>query len=240
MRPHDVRERPRLSRTPPRGSRARRRVGFLYPFLGECGRRSAERLMRDVAASILRKGARTPTRCASGSRPKNRGDRAAIAAIARANSRAGGRLLLFGNGGSATDATDWALDCVEPPAAAGAVFRRFRSRRAGNHHGDRQRRRDARSCSSRQLIAQSRPHDVAVALSTSGGSRTSWRRWKRRGSAATRPSRCSATTVARSSGAASPTSRSSFRCDFIPRIQEAQARDLPHVASRDGLVRDGA
>ena len=27
----------------------------------------------------------------------------------------GGRLLLFGNGGSATDATDWALDCVSPP-----------------------------------------------------------------------------------------------------------------------------
>ena len=28
----------------------------------------------------------------------------------------GGKLILFGNGGSATDANDWALDCVAPPA----------------------------------------------------------------------------------------------------------------------------
>ena len=28
----------------------------------------------------------------------------------------GGKLILFGNGGSATDANDWALDCVMPPA----------------------------------------------------------------------------------------------------------------------------
>ena len=30
--------------------------------------------------------------------------------------RRGGKLILFGNGGSATDANDWALDCVLPPA----------------------------------------------------------------------------------------------------------------------------
>ena len=28
----------------------------------------------------------------------------------------GGKLILFGNGGSATDANDWAIDCVLPPA----------------------------------------------------------------------------------------------------------------------------
>ena len=27
----------------------------------------------------------------------------------------GGKLILFGNGGSATDANDWAIDCVLPP-----------------------------------------------------------------------------------------------------------------------------
>ena len=29
--------------------------------------------------------------------------------------RRGGKLILFGNGGSATDANDWAIDCVAPP-----------------------------------------------------------------------------------------------------------------------------
>ena len=28
----------------------------------------------------------------------------------------GGKLIIFGNGGSATDANDWAIDCVMPPA----------------------------------------------------------------------------------------------------------------------------
>ena len=27
----------------------------------------------------------------------------------------GGKLIMFGNGGSATDANDWAIDCVSPP-----------------------------------------------------------------------------------------------------------------------------
>ena len=31
----------------------------------------------------------------------------------------GGKLILFGNGGSATDANDWAIDCVLPPAGFG-------------------------------------------------------------------------------------------------------------------------
>ncbi len=30
--------------------------------------------------------------------------------------RQGGKLILFGNGGSATDANDWAIDCVAPPS----------------------------------------------------------------------------------------------------------------------------
>ncbi len=30
--------------------------------------------------------------------------------------RRGGKLIIFGNGGSATDANDWAIDCVAPPA----------------------------------------------------------------------------------------------------------------------------
>ena len=30
--------------------------------------------------------------------------------------RRGGKLIIFGNGGSATDANDWAIDCIAPPA----------------------------------------------------------------------------------------------------------------------------
>ena len=41
--------------------------------------------------------------------------REAAAAIRERLAR-GGKLILFGNGGSATDANDWALDCVAPPA----------------------------------------------------------------------------------------------------------------------------
>ncbi len=40
----------------------------------------------------------------------------------------GGKLILFGNGGSATDANDWAIDCVLPPSRLRARFPRFRFR----------------------------------------------------------------------------------------------------------------
>ena len=40
---------------------------------------------------------------------------AAAALAIRERLRRGGKLMLFGNGGSATDANDWALDCVCPP-----------------------------------------------------------------------------------------------------------------------------
>jgi D-sedoheptulose 7-phosphate isomerase len=33
----------------------------------------------------------------------------------------GGKLILFGNGGSATDANDWMLDCILPPAGCRPV-----------------------------------------------------------------------------------------------------------------------
>ena len=83
--------------------------------------------------------------------------------------RAGGTLILFGNGGSATDANDWALDCVGAaqglPADAGDLARSG----ARDPERDRQRHRPE-AIFLRQLIAQARPADVAVAISTSGGS----------------------------------------------------------------------
>ena len=33
----------------------------------------------------------------------------------------GGKLIIFGNGGSATDANDWAIDCIQPPERRQAI-----------------------------------------------------------------------------------------------------------------------
>jgi D-sedoheptulose 7-phosphate isomerase len=93
----------------------------------------------------------------------------AIDAIA-AELHTGGKLILFGNGGSATDATDWALDCVMPedgsqpiPAISLALEPAILTAVANDVGTE--------VIFLRQLIAQARPHDVAVALSTSGGSK---------------------------------------------------------------------
>ncbi|RPJ77641.1 MAG: SIS domain-containing protein, partial [Acidobacteria bacterium] len=76
----------------------------------------------------------------------------------------------FGNGGSATDANDWAIDCVAPPrglhpvpAVSLAMEPATISAIANDVGSD--------VIFLRQLIAHAEPGDVAVAISTSGGSR---------------------------------------------------------------------
>ena len=82
----------------------------------------------------------------------------------------GGKLILFGNGGSATDANDWAIDCVAPPAGYRPIPAISLSLEPANSP-----RSPTTSAPTsiflRQLIAHARPDDVAVAISTSGGSR---------------------------------------------------------------------
>jgi D-sedoheptulose 7-phosphate isomerase len=140
---------------------------FLYPFLGSA-QPNADAIVADVADSILAKA--RDARALRDQVAVRAGEVAdAVYAIA-SELKAGGKLILFGNGGSATDATDWALDCVMPeddsapipavslslePAVLTAV---------ANDVG-------TEVIFLRQLIAQARPHDVAVALSTSGGSK---------------------------------------------------------------------
>jgi D-sedoheptulose 7-phosphate isomerase len=82
----------------------------------------------------------------------------------------GGKLILFGNGGSATDANDWTIDCVAPPAGWRPVPAVSLSLEPANISAI------ANDVGTdviflRQLIAQARPGDVAIAISTSGGSR---------------------------------------------------------------------
>ena len=88
-------------------------AGFLYPFLGQ-QKQPTEDLLAEVAASI-----RLKVQDDAGLRAQVAAEQAeAIGATAHAIWQCvqrGGKLILFGNGGSATDANDWALDCVCPP-----------------------------------------------------------------------------------------------------------------------------
>ena len=52
--------------------------------------------------------------------------------------RRGGKLILFGNGGSATDANDWAIDCVAPPNGCRPIPADFAVDGTSQHHCDRQ------------------------------------------------------------------------------------------------------
>lgn len=133
--------------------------GFLYPFLGS-REPAVDDVLADVAASTLRKGADTVAL-------RRTIDSDAVAACARAVGkalRAGGRLLAFGNGGSATDAQDAAADALQAgwPAisltAASATITAV-----GNDVG-------FENVFARQLIPLGRPGDVALAFSTSGSS----------------------------------------------------------------------
>ena len=140
-------------------------AAFLYPFLG--AGTSVDRA--SVARSIVAKasdGERLRERVAA--QQSNAIAAAAIAITERLGR--GGRLLAFGNGGSATDATDFVLDCIAPegglrPIAAHSLAVEPAILTAvGNDVG-------IDVIFVRQLIAHARPHDVAVAFSTSGGSK---------------------------------------------------------------------
>jgi D-sedoheptulose 7-phosphate isomerase len=142
--------------------------GFLYPYLGK-GEQDTSSLLESVAASIREKvedDARLRERVAA-----EQSERVAAAAEMIAERvRAGGKLLLFGNGGSATDANDLAIDCVAPPKgyrpipAVSLSLEPATISAVANDIGP-----DAIFV--RQLIAHASPNDVAVAFSTSGNSR---------------------------------------------------------------------
>lgn len=141
---------------------------FLYPFLGEA-ESSPHSLVDDVAKSIVAK-AHDANALRAQVAADQTGAIAHAADIIAERVAAGGRVLAFGNGGSATDATDFALDCVLPcngwtplPALSLALEPAVITATANDVGTD--------VIFLRQLIAQCRPNDVAVAFSTSGGSR---------------------------------------------------------------------
>ncbi len=132
---------------------------FLYPFL-EREEHDLETVLADVRASTLRKGADVIEL-------RRRIDLDAVRACGEAirnRLERGGRLVAFGNGGSATDAQDVARDAAAAGWPAIALTDDAATITAvGNDVG-------YENVFARQLIPLARPNDVALAISTSGSS----------------------------------------------------------------------
>lgn len=140
---------------------------FLYPMLGK-GEQRLEGLVQEVQGSMLQKMDEVNGMRAAVART----EASAISEIAVAVSERlekGGRILTFGNGGSATDANDLVVDCVAPPSGFGTLpavslaAEPANITAIANDIG-------TEAIFTRQLIAHARPEDVAVGISTSGGS----------------------------------------------------------------------
>ena len=198
---------------------------FLYPFLGG-SRQDTSGVVADVASSIRAKAADDERLREEAARDQSDQIAAAVTAVL-SRLEAGATLLMFGNGGSATDANDWALDCVTPPRGAPAIRALSLSMEPANVTAI---ANDigAEAIFLRQLIAHGRRGDVAIAISTSGGSANviaALNAARRRGMLTVALLGYDGGEIARRGLADLPVV---VRCDYIPRIQEVQA-SIYHV-----------
>ncbi|MEP7113609.1 MAG: SIS domain-containing protein [Ilumatobacteraceae bacterium] len=142
-------------------------TNFLYPFI-ESDERDAGTLLIDLAESARAKQhASADLRRLTLEQSVDAIDRAAAAMNDRF--ARGGRLFVFGNGGSSTDAASLASLFIQPPWGQPLPARNLVDDSAvltalGNDVG-------FDLVFSRQLIAHARPDDIAIGLSTSGNSR---------------------------------------------------------------------
>ncbi len=140
---------------------------FLYPFLGT-EEQALESVVEEVQGSMLQKMEEVNGMRAAVAETEV-GAISEIAAVISERLDRGGKLIVFGNGGSATDANDLVADCVAPPPGFGAVpavslaAEPANVTAIANDVG-------VEAVFLRQLIAHARPEDVAVGISTSGGS----------------------------------------------------------------------
>jgi D-sedoheptulose 7-phosphate isomerase len=195
-------------------------AGFLYPFLGK-EKQGSHEIVDEVASSIqmkVRDDSFLRARVA-----KDESEKIGSATVAiRERVDKGGELIIFGNGGSATDANDWAIDCVMPPPgyepipAVSLSMEPANISAIANDVG-------AELIFQRQLIAQARPNDVAIAISTSGGSKNIVMALEE----ARKRNLLTVALLGYDGGEVARRGLADFplivRSDYIPRIQEVQA-----------------
>jgi D-sedoheptulose 7-phosphate isomerase len=190
-------------------------ASFLYPFLGS-EKQDTSGVVDEVAASIRAKVEDDARLREAVAREQADAIVDAAAAIRERVDR-GGKLILFGNGGSATDANDWALDCVLGgiPAVSLALEPANITALANDIGSE--------AIFARQLIAHARPEDVAVGISTSGGSRNivmALEEARKRNLLTVALLGYDGGEIMRRGVTDHPLI---VRCDYIPRIQEVQA-----------------
>ncbi|HEY2788847.1 MAG TPA: SIS domain-containing protein [Gaiellales bacterium] len=137
---------------------------FLYPFLAE-GEHDLDAVLEDVRRSVLMKADEIAALRERTLR-ESRAELVAAATALRAVLDGGGTVLAFGNGGSATDATDLVADLrsgLRPRRALDLTADSGILTALANDIGP-----DV--LFARQVIAYGRPGDAVCALSTSGGS----------------------------------------------------------------------
>ncbi|HEX2150044.1 MAG TPA: SIS domain-containing protein [Actinomycetota bacterium] len=195
------------------------RSSFLYPWLAEA-ESEKEPVLREVSNSVLQKSEDVIAMRNASMDPEGLVETAQLIAD---RVKAGGKILIFGNGGSATDAQDFCVDLMAP-SNSGARRRPVPAisltndaavvSAVGNDVG-------FDNIFARQVIAYGNRGDVAVAISTSGGSRNvlaAVEEGRRRGlltvalagyGGGRLASMCDLVHV--------------ISADYIPRIQEAQA-----------------
>jgi len=194
--------------------------GFLYPFLGQQKQDTGD-LVAEVASSIRMKVQDDAKLRAQIALEQTEQISSAAIAIGERLKR-GGKLILFGNGGSATDANDWAVDCVLPPIgyrpipAVSLSLEPANITAVANDVG-------TEVIFLRQLIAQARPQDVAIGISTSGGSRNIVMALEE----ARKRKMLTIALLGYDGGEIRRRGLADFpivvQCDYIPRIQEVQA-----------------
>jgi D-sedoheptulose 7-phosphate isomerase len=199
--------------------------GFLYPFLGT-EKQGTTGLLAEVASSILMK-VHDDTKLREQLAQEEAEQISNTVCAIHERLRLGGKIIVFGNGGSGTDANDFAIDCVLPPPgyqsipAVSLSLEPANITAIANDIGT-----DAIFL--RQLIAQARPEDIAIGISTSGGSRNIIMALEE----ARKRNLLTVALLGYDGGEIKRKGLADFpvvvSCDYIPRIQEVQA-SIYHV-----------
>ena len=211
-------------------------AAFLYPFLGQ-EKQGTAGAMNEVANSIRMKVSDDAKLREQVAREESEQIGSVAAAIFERVQR-GGKLIIFGNGGSATDANDWAIDCVAPPGGFRPVPAVSLSLEPANISAI------ANDVGTdvvflRQFIAQARPNDVAIGISTSGGSRNIIMALE----VARKRKMLTVALLGYDGGEITRRGLADFpivvRSDYIPRIQEVQASVYHAIRETLEVLRHG-